>query len=376
MAGIGISKEAETSRRQRHMAKCDCCNHLWLPTYHSDIVIPGYTGELEDITKFSLKDINWQDAHWKCPKCGRDPKLDPKRLEWVVENPLDNFEANTYFVSVATACKLLLPAYLVRTSTEFNKRSEWKNQVLGETSEDQNEQLTETDLEKSLIQSDLNSSNLHYLGADMGLMCKITIGRMDESGNLIVVYRENVPLANFETRRRELMIKYRCIVSVHDVLPYTSEIMRICDFDPNAYGCIFVTTKSPEMYTVVQKEEDAEEGKLNLRLVKCNRTSAFDAILAMFKSTKIIIQKQDEDSIFKEQCLSLKRTQIFQGDELVFSWQKTDGNDHGFFSLLYLFLACKLAGTAGGWTEGGVVSLLTTFKPKQNQYSQSSQLIR
>jgi hypothetical protein len=338
---------------------------VWLPSYHSDIVIPGYSGDLKEITKTTIKDIKWQEAHWMCPKCKRDPQLHPSRLEWVGENLQDNYEAHTYFITPVTACLVLLPAYLVRTSTEFNRRSEWSNQVLGETSEEENEQIVVADIEKAEIEVDLNSSNLHYMGADMGLMCAISIGRVHE-GMLLVVHREMVPLANFEKRRLELIREYKVVTSVHDVYPYTSEIMRICDLDQNAYGAVFTTTKTPELYTLQEKTETPEEGKLNLRLLKVGRTRGLDLIRDRFKTSTILLQKTDKSENFKDHYTSMKRVQVFVKDELVFLWEKTNGDDHMLFSLLYLELACMLRSRLTGWVLPNAVPLVKSFRVKEN----------
>lgn len=361
ISGIGISKEGETSKRYRHMATCSPCGHKWLPSFHTDIVIPDYSGDLTALTAQNIKDVKWQAARWNCPNCGRDPKLKEDRMEWVCENPEDNFEANTYYISPATACEILKPAYFVRTSTEFLKRSEFLNQVLGETAEEENEQITQFDIDSAMHESDLKSSEVHYLGADMGLLCAVSIGRLTVQGQLIVVHREMVPLANFESRRRELIREYKVIASVHDTQPYVSEIMRICDYDVNAYGAIFTTTKSPELYTLQEKEEDAEAGKLNLRLLKVNRTALFDTILGMWKEKQVVIQKNDK--ISDAQYLSLKRSQVMQGSELVFAWVKSDGNDHMLFSLGYLYLACRLR-RGGGWTSTAI-PLVSSFSTKK-----------
>ena len=364
--GVGIAKEAETSKRYRHMATCQCCGNVWLPTYHNDIVIPDYTGDLQDITKSTIKDVKWQDAHWLCPSCGRDPQLHPRNLQWVCENPNDNYEAHTYYVTPVTACLVLRPAYLVRTSTEFNTRSEWSNQVLGETSEEENEQIQLSDIDSAEVENDLNSSEVHYLGADMGLMCAVSIGRMTQDGILLVVHREMVPINNFEARRLELIRQYKCINSVHDVMPYTSDIMRICEIDQNAYGAIFTTTKTTEMYTLQEKEEDLEEGKLNLRMLKINRTVALDAIRELFKEHKLLMGKTDKSDTFKNHYTSLKRVQQFVKDELTFQWVKSDGEDHMMFSLLYLYLSIKLRGRVQGWTSAGAVPLISSYVAKQN----------
>lgn len=363
--GVGIAKEAETSKRFRHMAKCNCCGNVWLPNYDTDIVIPGYDNSLEDITKTNIKDVSWQQAHWKCPSCGKDPQLHPSRLQWVCENPTENYEAHTYYISPATACLVLRPAYLVRTSTEFNTRSEWKNQVLGETSEEANEQITLTDVINSEVEADLDSSDIHYFGADMGLMCAVSIGRESSDGTLVVVHREYVPIANFETRRRELIAKYKCIISVHDAMPYTTDIMRICDHDPRAYGAIFVTTKGLDLFTVQEKQENAEEGAMNFSLLKLNRTAVLDLVRDKFKNGQIIMRKQVNTDRYQEQYTSLKRVQQFRQDELVYVWEKTDGEDHFMFSLMYLQMAIRLRARVGTVINAQTVPLVRAFKVSQ-----------
>lgn len=363
--GVGISKEAQTSKRFRHMSKCNCCGYVWLPSYHSDIVIPGYSGALNEITKTTIKDIQWQQAHWMCPKCRRDPQLHPSRLKWVGENLQDNYEAHTYYITPVTACLVLLPAYLVRTSTEFNKRSEWHNQVLGETSEEENEQILVKDVDRAEIQADLSSSDLHFMGVDMGLMCAISIGRI-HNDVLLVVHREMVPLVSFESRRMELIRQYKVVTSVHDVQPYVTEIMRICDFDQNAYGAIFTTSKSPELYTLQEKVEKPEEGRLNLRLLKVSRTRVLDTVRDRLKAGLVLMQKTDKSDNFKDHYTSMKRVQIFVKDELTFQWEKTDGDDHMLFSLAYLELACMLKGRLSGWVLPASVPLVKKFTLKEN----------
>lgn len=364
--GVGISKEAETSKRMRHMAKCNCCGHLWLPSYHTDIRVPGFTGDLEYVTKKSLKDIDWINAHWECPSCGMNPDLHPSRLEWVCENPDENYEAHTYFITPATACLVLTPSYLVRTSTEFNRRSEWKNQVLGETSEERNEQINVEDIEKATVPVSLDSSEVHAMGFDMGLLCNVAIGREMHDGTMLVVHREQVPISNFENRRLELIRQYRVVSSVHDVYPHTNEIMKVCEYDNNAYGALFSSAKTVQMYTLQEKEEDVEEGKLNLRLLKVNRTMLLDEILTDFKAGKIVIAKGNFD--FDSHYLSLKRTQVFIKDELAWMWQKTGTEeDHQHFALAYLKLAWKMR-TRQTWTEKAL-SLVSSFKVGKPQLS-------
>lgn len=361
--GVGITREAATSKRYRHMGCCSCCGHKWLPTYELDMVVPGWDRPLEEIDRFNLKDVRWQSAHWKCPNCGRDPQFQPELLEWVVENPNDNYEAHTYYITPVTACKILTPAYIVRTSTEFNTRAEWRNQVLGEAAEDKDSQITTEDLEKARFVGDLSSSDVHYLGVDIGQLCHFVVSKLHQ-GSLIVVHREAAPLASFHETRNRLIRAYRCIVSVHDAMPETALITAVTDFDPNAYGCIFVSSKTTEMYRVAEKEADPELGRLNLRLVKVNKTIAFDTLLEFIKNKKFLYKAQQDDSKWLIHILSMKRTLVVQRDEPTYVWQKTDGEDHYMHALLYSFIACTLRMTAGESSKAATIEIVRTVRAK------------
>lgn len=365
--GVGITREATTSKRYRHMGCCSSCGHKWLPTYDLDMVVPDWDRPLEEIDRFNLKDIRWQEAHWRCPRCGRDPQFQPELLEWVVENPNDNYEAHTYFITPVTACQILVPSYIVRTSTEFNTRAEWRNQVLGEPAEDKDSQVTHEDLEKARQNLDFSDSDaVHYLGVDIGQLCHFVVSRLHQ-GTLLVVHREVAPLSDFHAVRNRLIRNFRCIVSVHDAMPETALITSVTDFDPNAYGCIFTTSKSTEIYTVAEKEADPEAGRLNLRLVKVRKAVAFDTLMDLIKKQKFIFKSQKDDSKFILHILSMKRTMVFQNDEPAYVWQKTDGEDHYMHALLYSYIACTLRMTASETVKSGTIELVRSFRVR-NRY--------
>lgn len=363
--GVGISREATTSKRYRHMGCCSCCGHKWLPTYEADMVVPGWDRPLDEIDRFNLKDVRWQEAHWKCPSCGRDPQFQPELLEWVLENPNDNYEAHTYFITPITACQILIPSYIVRTSTEFNTRAEWRNQVLGEPAENKDSQIMLEDLEKARQNADFSSSeSTHYLGVDIGQLCHFVVSRITQDDTLLVVHREVAALSDFHATRNRLLRSFRCLVSVHDAMPETALITGVTDYDPNAYGCIFTSSKSTEMFTVVEKEADPEIGRLNLRLVKAKKSEAFDKLLDLVKRGKFIFKSQQDDSKWMMHILSLRRTMVYKDDEPVYVWQKTDGEDHYMHALLYSYIACLLRMTASETLRPDTIELVRSFRLK------------
>lgn len=365
----GVSKEAETAKRLRQICTCNHCNHSFLPDYFEHVKVPGWDKPLEEITKLNIHKIDWKSAVLLCPKCGKDPELHHTRQEFVCENPTENHEANAWYVTPFSVPNILTPAYLVNTSTKYEKFSEFKNQTLGLTAEEKNEQITLEDLEKALLQQDIASGELHAMGCDLGINCHIAIGRMTTDGTLLTVYREVVHYTKFEQRTQELAAKYRVTICVMDYQPYTELVTRITQARPNWWGAMFVNTKSPLVFTLKEQEEEAEEGKLHLRLTKINRTNMLDKLLDMLKKQEIIIRKQEDDAEFKKQMLSTKRVLNFnvRSGQHEATWVKTgDENDHMLFAMGYLLVACMMRGTVQG--VGAVsagVPLIRRFTNKQ-----------
>lgn len=344
VAKYGISGESDNSKRYKQMWQCSHCNHRFIPSYESDVVIPGWGATKKEINKFTIKDVRWREARLLCPNCGKQPDSSLRYRTWVCENPSDNFDAVSYFISPFCAPSFLTPSYLVEVSSKFAKWSEFKNQALGEVAEDETESLTLADIDATHSDSDLNSSEVHFLGADMGLVCHIMIGRVTSDGTILVVYRCKVIYSEFEEKRRELCARYRVVISVHDTFPYVDIVSRVTQYDGNAYGAVYVTKKSSEAYYVKEQEEDVEEGKLNIRAVHINREVAFDLLLSEFKGRRLVINGVDAE--LRQHLLSMKRVQKFDKDQTMrYIWSKTDGVDHFHHALLYLFVAIGLRGT-------------------------------
>jgi hypothetical protein len=362
VAKYGIDLESRTSKRKKQIWTCSKCNHKFLPSYHEHVVIPGYYEEKRLLNKSNIGQSRWREAKLLCPKCGREPSQELKYREWVVENPTESYDSLTYFISPFCAPAFITPSYLVNASTEFAKWSEFVNQALGETAEDSEDTLTEEDIRGALLQGDLTSSDLHFMGVDLGLMCHITVGRISE-GKLLVVHRESVFYTSLESKRVELCLRFNVLVSVHDLFPYTDIVTRVVNADPNAFGAIYVEKKSTETHTIKDQVADAEEGKLNVRSAMINRNIAFDELMAEFKAKRIVVQSGPKDDEFVSHLRSMKRIQKFtKTQEMKYVWEKTDGIDHYHHSLLYLYVATKLRGVAGVWSTPGAVPFVSAFR--------------
>ena len=368
----GVSKEAETAKRFRQMHTCVHCNHRFLPDYFENIVVPGWNKTLEEITKKNIHETRWREAYVACPKCGEDPELSADRMEFVCENLNENHEAHAYFITPFSVPTIITPSYLVNTSTKYERYSEFKNQALGLTGEEKDEAILESDIAKALIRADLDSSEFHVMGSDMGLVCHIMIGRESAQGILTVVHREQVHYTQFEKRSLELAAKFRVILHVMDSQPYTDLVTRICRARPHNWGAMFVNTKKPAAFTTEEATEDLTEGKMAMRLVKVNRTVALDSLLGVIKAGTWVVKSDNTDQHFTQQMLSLKRVQKFTNNgELAYVWEKTgQEDDHMHFALLYLWIATKLRYTVGGVgaISAGVPLISVTKGPKYGTY--------
>lgn len=348
VAKYGISKEAETARRLHFMPTCQACNHKWIPSYFEDVKVPGFDGDLRDITKQNLRSFRWQAAYIACPRCGKDPKISYQTGQWVCENPTEDWPSIARFITPFVVPTIITPSYLVKNSTEYEKYSEFMNQGLGLVAEDEQESLTKADIEAAGVDAELASSELHVFSADMGLVCHAVVGRETLDGTMVVVHKERIPLAKFEARRMELMRQYNCVTSVMDSQPYVDMISRITGWDPNAHGALFTTFASGPTIRVQEQEEDFQEGKMNFRIAKIRRNEALDALMAIFKRREIVIRKTSEWDTFVDHMLSLKRIQKFNNNnELTYVWEKTgQETDHYHFALLYLWVALRIRGAA------------------------------
>jgi hypothetical protein len=351
--GFGIAEKMTTSRRFRNMCKCEHCAHWFVPDYYQHVVIPGFNDKLETVTKPMLARIRWKEAKLLCPACGLPPSLMPQHREWVLENNEEAHDAAGYYISPfdAPTIEVCRPPGLIKASTEYAKISEFKNQNLGLTAQDAEESLTLEDIKRAEVPGNLKDSGLYSMGADMGLVCRIVIGRLDASGVLVIVHREKVPLGVFESRSRELASEFRCLMKVFDSQPYVDLIMRMQKNDPNLYAAVFHKTKRVEVYKVVEQSEEPEEGKLDVRQVQINRNKALDELVGQFKHQGVAIQMNpNEDEDYRNECLDLKRIpKRDESGELAYVWEKSaQGNDHYFFATLYLHVATRMRAMAAG----------------------------
>lgn len=365
--GYGIDLKMQASRRYKSICKCNHCNHYFIPSFFDDVKIPGYENELRTLNKHSLERTRWREAKLICPKCKVEPNLFPAHREYVCENNEATFDAKGIYVSPFDAPAIITPVSLLKAMVEYARLSEFVNQNLGLTSEEASESLTLADLVNATKITDLNSTALHAMGCDMGVICYIAIGRLTLAGEFLVVHREKVHIDEFDKRRRILKKLYSVAITVCDSQPYVDVILRIQQTDKNAFGAIFLKSKTLEIFKVKMFEGEKMDGKLPIHLVQIQKDKALDELMGKFKANEVVIQQSsdpDVDDEFQKHCLDMKRVQRYDdNEELTYCWEKSTSKvDHYHHTLLYLYVACRLRSTVARTVSMEGAPLIGKFK--------------
>lgn len=367
----GIALKMETSMRKHNLCKCDHCATWFKPDYFEHVKIPGYDGPLRAInTKGMLAKVRYLEAKLLCPHCGVEPDLAPEHREYVVENTQDKFEANGYYVSPFDAPRIITPSYLVFCGTEYVRYSEFENQNLGITSEDATDALTLGHLNRAFCAQGVNlaSSSVHAMGVDMGLICYITVGRLSNEGQFLIVHRERCVLGSLEVRMKALKREHRVIITVMDSQPYVSEVQRYQKTDKNLYGAVYSNSKKLESFEIKMFDGDESAGKLPIHTVQVNREKALDMLLGAFQADEVLISpiSEEEDELFQKHLLDMRRVQIFdEYQEMTWTWVKSKlAQDHYHHSTLYLWIAAHLRGTAGRMVPLAMSAMISKFKTR------------
>lgn len=362
----GIDREFSRSRRHVNLVKCNHCNHWFYPNYFENVAVPGFDGHMRDITKNNLHRYDYMNAYVQCPKCKGKPSLQVEHREWVCENPGDTYVAAGYRVSPFDAPNIITPGYLVESSTQYKRYVDFENFGLGLASEDKESTLTPSELRTLLIgPNDFSLYGSFVMGLDMGLQCHCIVAFCTTDGLLIVVHSEVIPVGEVRKRRKELAAKFMVRMTVVDHQPYTETVLAMQEEDLNLFAAIYTNSKNVETFTVRDREESRDEGKLEIRQVNINRDKAFDALMEEIRARRIFKVQDDNDELWVTQLCDMKRVKEWGKDsEMVFVWKKSeDGNDHFHHATLYAHVASQILGVSKN--RVALPFMVSSFKLKE-----------
>lgn len=346
LPGFGINKFFKESRRFYNFVKCRHCNHQFIPDYYEHVRVPGYSGNLMELSKGALARCDWQDAYVECPACGGKPSLLPEFREWVCENPGDRFLGAGYQVSPFDAPNIITPGYLVEASTKYSRTQDFVNFNLGLPMEDSEATLTEEDFDHAFVDDEVPGSVQYVMSVDVGNIYHFKVGAVTPTDEILCVHSEKVVMSKAKERYWQLKNKYRAVCTVMDSAPHAETVMALQELDETMYASVYMKSKTMETHRVVDKIGSPDEGTVFVRQVNVNRSKAFDAYMEFLRAGKLKWKNSESNREIIEHHCSMKRVKTIdpESGEMNYSWQKTDGIDHFHHAGLYLFIAAKIRG--------------------------------
>jgi hypothetical protein len=361
--GDPIDTAFQNSRRWVNMCRCHHCNNEFYPDYYEHVKVPGFSGDLDEITQENLYKYDYFSAKLLCPACGKEPNLGPDHRFWVCENPNERHLATGYRLSPFDAPKIITIPYLVEASTSYANKAKFRQFNLGKASADSESGLTEEDLAAIGVEINQSPYRTHVMGIDLGMTCHFMVGGVGSDLKLGVVHMERVPLAKFRERYFALKAQFRVSITVSDIQPYTDLIMGLCAEDVNLFGASYITRAGLELFDVRQREADDQAAIGELRQVSVNRNALFDKLLSEARSGQVWIRKTQEWDTLRRHLLDMKRVSAtLRNGEFTSLWQKSaKGVDHYHHSFGYLYVASQMRGVASGAIATGGAGV-RTFK--------------
>jgi hypothetical protein len=300
------------------------------------------------------------------------PDLSHENRLWVCENNESNYLANGYAVSPFDVPSIIKPAYLAEKSVAYNSKIDWMNINLGIAAEDGESSLLLNEVMDSIIDdtSDVRSG-VNVLGIDLGHICHFCVMTVLPDQVKLIRHIERVPLNNFRQRYTEVMRYYRCRIAVSDYQPYTETILSMQNSDQRLFGAYYTTHKSANLFNTKIQEAVPEEGKLRLRQVNINMNLLLDTLMYSVRGKMLLHLKNELSKLWVDHILSMKRVRKFDNhDNLIWVWEKTNGEDHFAHSTGYAYVASEMIEVSQG-AFGGTLPLLTTIRIK-NQLQSSN----
>ena len=344
----GVSDGYNISKQHVEMQKCSKCNHKFHVDYHKHVEIPGFLGKINEFNfqnKRILQNYAVKDAYILCPKCKRPIDTSIQNREWVCVNNESLAESAGFWITPFSAPDIITPADLIRSACKYVSYSDFENFALGNPFSDSTTGLSKDEIESCFVGNQILSVPYSVMGLDMGGLCACTIGIPNGLGAADVVHSEMIPLKDVKKRVAELKKKFNVIHTVIDAYPYTETVLRMQLKDRDSHAAIF--GRSLELY--VERTKDDDEGKAlsGMRVVNISRERMLDYTASVIREGSVrFINCEGEKELFKIHLTDLKRAKILDKDgEVAYKWTKSaNGEDHYFFSMVYMLTAALMKG--------------------------------
>lgn len=337
-SGIGIDADFSDSREQHTaLVVCEHCGHAFEPDFYSDVVLPGYDGDLRLLTKGKLVNLDVQQAYLQCPECLGDMRT--RETQWHVEiNPKGMPKTIGVKLNPFIAPAFISVPDLVESSLTYTSHVEFLNQGLGRVAD-----LRDSSIQREDIRFEHRKEQVaqRIFACDMGKLCHAMIGRLHGDTTIHVDEAHVVKLSDIEDFFQDAFSRYAFSAAVMDSQPYSDLAYKFVRKYGRLYSAIYVspTTPIPELFKLSMHDKHGEV----VRQVNINKSPMMD-LMANSMRDFISFEPSPMEGAVVKHLLDMRRVRDYRFEEMIYQWVKSkQGEDHFFHTLVYLFTASKLA---------------------------------
>lgn len=359
---MGVSALFDKSDQRRRLVKCKHCAHWFWPNFLHHVVVPGYDGDMAEITYLEVQDLAdrglIEQAQLLCEGCHKPitkSNLRPDYREWVAEFPHIK-HSQGYSVTPFDLPDYHTPTSILRKKLEFKEEEgHFRNFTLGLPFADASNSvlagIVKANTELAPSYPDSSGAYGLVMGLDVGKTSWLVVGR-PVGDCLHVVWAEQIKIGiNREDELYETILlrmkQFSVIKFVCDAMPYTDTMLRIQSrFSP---GQVLLCT-----YTLTNRRTAISQVRESDFTLEANRTKSIDVLVKRLNTNKVKFARFPDSSLMESHLQGMKRVdRVTDKGEVVSEWLKTSP-DHYFHALNYLNMASKLVESswATEWSPG------------------------
>jgi len=335
--GLDISYELSLCGEvQASQILCDRCGKYFdHPDFWQQVRLPGYTGQLEDLTLSRLNKYDKDAAYLECPLCYRPTSYNNSR--WV---DIKGQEANRLHKKGLVIGPFDMPKYvtipdMLHSLVTMESRDEFCQQVLGQPISRKKSSITK------LHYINEYGSGVDVVGIDFGKTSHLLVLRLTGQDQYIVTAVHRIPLGSLRERLIELLDAIQPVCTVADYLPYSEVSTELAATRHNTFVALYNTSpKAVGLYTT--KELKDMEG---VQQVTIHQLPLFNMLEDLIKTGRVVFA--DHQPFIKQQLSCMVKVKN--------KWIKPHGSqsdDHTHHALGYAVTAAKLAAARSGFGIG------------------------
>lgn len=358
LPAYGISKLYEEGDKRSYLLRHDECGKWVEVRPETDIVVPGWEGNLLTLTRKELEQsqgVEVGKAWVRCRECGGEVYLsnlvDADKRQWVAEFP--ERERASFHVSPLDCAAINPPGKIAGGVRDFSRQVDYLNYRLGVAAASSDAMLSVEALERArrevTIHPNVGASGC-VMGVDVGKVSHLVVGKKVD-GKFSVVWIERVLQdgeGSLQRTIRERMGQFGVSRLVIDSQPDLSVPRELIGgtWAGRVLASYFVTGAGPRSVDLLTVDE--KDG-----VVKINRTRMIDELVRELNNGDVrLLESHADGEMFIRHLMQLRRIEE-AGLEGVNKarWISVSDSDHYFFALLYAFAAAHSLDVDGGYAS-------------------------